>query len=171
MFHYSLGIVCVHASAFVHMSSFVQILHTKKPLAPLTWISPSVAPQPQCVCRHTVLCMCTSVLNFPKHLHWAVAMLQPPWAEAWGTDWARSNSGHEACPELFHAMRFMSCTTAATHNMNHNATLVTAEDMQRTRTHIDYNMQNQLQAKAFNRMSSASGYSEPCETGHQILHR
>lgn len=68
--------------------------------------------------------MCVCVLVYPTHLHWAadtLAVIPPtPWTEAQGPEWVRSNSGHEAYSELFHAKRLTSCTgTAATHNAAH----------------------------------------------------
>lgn len=76
-------------------------------------------------CWHP-LCVyvCVCVLVYPTHLHWAadtLAVIPPtPWTEAQGPEWVRSNSGHEACSELFHAKRLTSCTgTAATHNAAH----------------------------------------------------
>lgn len=80
--------------------------------------------------------VCVCVLVYPTHLHWAADTLAKkpptPWAEAQGPEWVRSNSGHEACSELFHAECLTSCTgTAATHNAAHATQVMMHAERQR----------------------------------------
>lgn len=122
---------------------FATVLKSTQPLTNKT----RPCKLPYMTCGHHlflfVFYYCVCILVNPTHIHWPAAPLAvgiplTPWPPAQGLDCVRSNSEHEACPELFHAKRLPSCTgTAVTHAAAWPAEMMKHAERERSHEHTD----------------------------------